>query len=188
MSRFQFPSYRTLPGLLVVLVLGLAMAFAACDSGGSNEDDSDNGSDNGRDVEQTFSVGVVEINDDYAYSEDNTVGVAYVIGGTMDTGTPVITLERGKTYEFSLESSVDSGPNDMSHPFYVGESADGGGANEFSDGVENGMATTGSVFFTPPSDAPSTLYLECGAHVYMGAGIEIVDASDSGSTNDDTGY
>lgn len=187
MSRSQFSSYKTLSRLLLVLVLGLAVSFAACDSGGSNEEDSDNG-DDGRDVEQTFSVGVVQTNDDYAYSNDNTIGVAYAIGGAMDTGTPVITLERGKTYEFSLESSVDSGPNDASHPFYVGESATGGGADQYTDGVENDMSSSGSVYFTPPSNAPSTLYLECGSHQFMGAEIEIIDGSSSGAEGGDPDY
>lgn len=186
MSRFQFSSYRTLPGLLLVLVLGLAMAFAACDSGGSNEDDSDNGSDNGdREVAESFTVGATEFNDDYAYREDNGAqGVAFSIGGQYDTGSAVITLERGKTYEFILESSVESGPVEASHPFYFGTSAQGAGSDAYDEGVEGANSTTGSVFFEVPSDAPSTLYFLCGSHVYMGGEIEITDASSSGNTGD----
>lgn len=167
--------------LYVLLVLVLAIGMGACDSTGTNGEGGENGDngENGEDVAQTFEVTVQSIDGtDYPYADQNNVGVAYAIDGEVGK---VITLERGQTYAFELQSSVESGPNSMSHPFYVGDTAEGQGGDEFSDGVENANATTGTVTFTPPTSAPDSLYYQCGAHVYMGGKMMIEDGT-SGNT------
>jgi len=166
---------RTL--LFTLLLTGaLTVGLVACDSGGSNDEDPGDNGDDG--VAQTFTVTVENIDSDYQYSDQNNVGVAYAIDGEVGR---TITLERGKTYEFDLQSSVDSGPEGLPHPFYMDRTAQGQGNDTFSSGVENGSATSGTVTFTPPDDAPDILYYVCGNHGYMGGDIEITDSS--GSSN-----
>lgn len=172
-------SFRLSIVLAVVVTMTLALGLAACDSGGSNRDDDDPNGDDG--IAQTYTVTVESIDDSYAYSDQNGIGVAYAIDGEVGR---TLTLERGKTYEFELESSVESGPEGFPHPFYVDRTAEGQGNDEFSEGVENAEATSGTVTFTPPTDAPDVLYYVCGNHVYMGGDIELTSSS---SSSDDSG-
>ena len=162
-------------GALGVAGLGATTFLAACDSNGSN---------GGESIAKTFQVTVEEIGSSYPYSDQNNLGVAYAIGG--DPGG-IITLERGERYEFALQESVASGPQDFPHPLYIGRTAEGQGGDEFSQGVENGKSTSGSVFFTPPSDAPDTLYYQCDNHVYMGGQIDIVGGQSGGNSDDGGG-
>lgn len=160
--------------LIVALSLVVVIGLAACDSGGSNSENGENG-ENGNAVAQTFEVTVESIEGtDYPYSDQNEVGVAYAIDGEIGAE---ISLERGETYEFDLGEGVESGPNGMPHPFYVGTTAEGGGGDEYGDGVENAGATSGTVTFTPPSSAPDGLYYQCGNHVYMGGDMTITGSS-----------
>ncbi|MFB6232330.1 MAG: twin-arginine translocation signal domain-containing protein [Salinibacter sp.] len=149
-------------GALGVVGAGAPSLLVACDSGGSN----------GGNVARTFEVTVEEITSSYPYSDQNNIGTAFAIDGGPGE---VITLERGRRYEFALQESVQSGagPAGFAHPFYIGRTAEGQGGDEFSQGVENAKSTSGSVFFTPPSEAPDTLYYQCDIHVYMGGKIEI---------------
>lgn len=168
--------------LLTTLAILLSVGLVACDSGGTSTDDDTQ--DDTETVAETFQVTVKSIDGtNYQYADQNDIGVAYAIGGEVGK---TITLERGKTYEFELGSGVDGGPNGATHPFYVGDTAEGGGGDEYSDGVSNAKVTTGTVTFTVPSDAPSTLYYLCDAHVYMGGDMSITDSS--GSSSDDGGY
>lgn len=157
---------RWIPHSLWVLLAFLVAAgiAVACDSSPNEEDE-------GPEIERTFSVTVESIDDSYAYSDQNNVGVAYAIGG--ETGK-VITLRRGKTYEFKLGDGVDP-----DHPFYIGNTAKGQKTNPYSNGVENANATTGSVLFSVPQSAPDSLYYECGNHVYMGGKMMIGSSSGS---------
>lgn len=168
-------------GVLGIAGVGASSLWVACDSGGAVNEKTGGGNDGGDDVAATYEVTVEEIDDSYPYSEQNNIGVAYAIDGEVGK---VITLERGKTYEFLLQGSVEDGPNGGTHPFYVGQTAEGQGGDEYSEGVENAKSTSGTVTFTPPSDAPSTLYYQCENHQYMGGEMEITDAQDSG----DGGY
>lgn len=183
----SFRLIRATVRCLLILVLAVAVVggLAACDSGGTGSENGENGTGNGEEVAQTYTVTVQEIDSSYPYSDQNNVGVAYAIDGEVGA---VITLERGKTYAFELESSVDSGPNSVSHPFYVGNTAEGGGSDEYSNGVENARATTGTVTFSVPSDAPDQLYYQCGNHVYMGGEMGIEDSSGGGSSGGSGGY
>ncbi len=158
-------------GLAGVAVGAGGSLLVACDSGGSNNDETSDGPNGGDDgVAQTFDVTVEEIGDSYPYSDQNNVGVAFAIGGEAGR---VITLERGKTYEFQLGDDVPS-----THPFYIGTTAEGQGGDEFRD--DPAKTSTGSVTFTVPSDAPDSLFYVCDNHVYMGGEMEITDSSGNG--------
>ncbi len=158
----------------------MTVGLVACDSSGSNAEDE---SDDGPDIAKTFTVTVEPVDDSYPYSEQNGIGVAYAIDGEIGKE---ITLERGKTYEFLLDPSVANGPNGSSHPFYIGETAQGAGGDAFRD--DPAKKTEGSVIFSPPSGAPDSLYYQCDLHVYMGGKMEITgstSSNDDGSGGDD---
>lgn len=143
----------------IALLFVVAGIGAACDSGGSNDDE------NPGEIAQTFTVTVQNASDSYMYSDSNEVGVAYAIDG--DVGK-VLSLERGKKYEFELGAGVDP-----FHPLYLGRTAKGQQTDPFENGVENAESTTGSVFFTVPTSAPDSLFYQCGNHVYMGGKMMI---------------
>ena len=85
---------------------------------------------------------------------------------------PIITLERGKTYEFDVNSA--------SHPFWIKTSQMTGTGDAYSNGVTNNGITSGKLTFTVPSDAPSVLYYNCQIHTEMTGKINIVDTNTSG--------
>jgi hypothetical protein len=179
MWLFRRPSIRATyrPLLFLALAGALIGGLAACDSGGTASETGDNGENGdgpGDEVDKTYTVTVADIDDSYPYSDRNSVGVAYAIDGEVGAE---ITLERGKTYAFELEPSVDEGPNGFPHPFYVGTTAEGQGGDEYGDGVDNAKAASGTVTFTPPTSAPDSLYYQCGNHVYMGGKMMIDDSS-----------
>ena len=83
--------------------------------------------------------------------------------------TPTLNFNRGYTYHFNLN---DTSTN--SHPFIITSSSSGGSFNdEYTNGVTNSRATTGILTLKVPSDAPSTLYYNCGYHSGMGGMIKI---------------
>ena len=85
--------------------------------------------------------------------------------------TKSLNLKKGFTYYFNVD---DSSTN--SHPLFIGTSSGGGNyINEYLSGITNSRATNGILSFTVPTDAPSTLYYNCGLHSNMGAEISIVD-------------
>ena len=164
LSRFALP----------LLVVALSIGLVACDSSGSDPPEDP---DDGTQVARTFSVTVTSIDGSYPFSDQNQNGLAYAINGEVGK---VITLERGQTYEFELGSGVDP-----DHPFYVAETAEGGGSSAFRDNPA--FQTTGTVTFTPPSAAPDSLFYECGNHVYMGGKMTITDTATGGDDEDDDG-
>jgi hypothetical protein len=85
---------------------------------------------------------------------------------------PIITLERGKTYEFDV--------NSPSNPFWIKTSQMTGTGDAYSNGVTNNGITSGKLTFTVPSDAPSVLYYNCQIHTEMTGKINIVDTNTSG--------
>ena len=83
---------------------------------------------------------------------------------------PTLTLVRGDTYTFNL--SLDG-----VFPFYIKTIASLGNTNTYDNGVLRNGATTGTVTFTVPYDAPTTLYYSCSTEFNMRGQINIVDAT-----------
>ena len=80
---------------------------------------------------------------------------------------PTITLIRGKTYEFDI--------NSPGHPFWIKLSQLTGAVDAYSSGITNNGTTNGKITFTVSSDAPDILYYTCQFHVAMTGRINIVD-------------
>ena len=77
---------------------------------------------------------------------------------------PVLYVRRGETYNFINNSGG-------SHPFQI-RTSNGGSA--YNTGVTNNGAASGTISWTVPMTAPSTVYYQCTAHSGMGNTINIV--------------
>ncbi len=93
----------------------------------------------------------------------------YTFNGSGFTGAadPELTLTRGETYVFEINASA--------HPFWIKTVAGTGSGNAFEDGVTNNGENVGLITFTVPSDAPDTLFYNCGVHSSMTNRINIID-------------
>ena len=79
---------------------------------------------------------------------------------------------RGGTYTINVNAN--------GHPFYL--TTDNGGnyvsgqyVGEYTDGVTGSRTQNGTLTITVPSDAPDTLYYQCGFHSAMGGAIRVQD-------------
>ena len=89
---------------------------------------------------------------------------------SLSGNDPTLTLERGKTYEFDIETS--------NHPFEIKQN---GSQDLYSMGIINNGIANGKLTFTVPNDAPSLLYYICKFHSGMTGTINIVDDNSNGS-------
>lgn len=85
---------------------------------------------------------------------------------------PDITLERGKTYEFNIDTP--------GHPFWIKTISSTGSGNSYSEGITNNGTANGIIVFKVPEDAPNQLYYNCQIHSSMSGIIKIVDLNPSG--------
>jgi len=85
------------------------------------------------------------------------------IGFTETTNDPILYLARGGVYEFVITSGG-------SHPFQIRVS-NGGAA--YNNGITNNGATSGTLRFEVPFNAPNTLFYQCTSHSGMGNTISI---------------
>ena len=103
------------------------------------------------------------------YNVTNTGSTAYVFdgGGLANASNPGLTLQRGKTYTFTL--------NVPGHPFLLKTVQVTGTASAYNDGVTNNGASSGVVSFTVPNNAPNTLFYICEFHSLMVGTITITN-------------
>jgi cyclophilin family peptidyl-prolyl cis-trans isomerase len=91
---------------------------------------------------------------------------AYTFSTYGDTANPSLTLYRGNTYKFVLDTA--------GHPFYImtepfktGLAEDDSTSVIYSSGVSGNGTEIGTVSFTVPTNAPDVLYYQCGNHEAM---------------------
>ena len=108
-----------------------------------------------------------------SYSVTNNSNGAYTFSGSAAGDNPNIgPLYKGGTYTFNVNAS--------GHPFYL---TTDNGTNfsagtyfgEYTSGVTGSRTDSGTVTFTVPSNAPDTLYYQCGNHSVMRGAITIKD-------------
>lgn len=94
---------------------------------------------------------------------------AYVFndGGFTNANNPDLTLVRGETYTFTI--------NSPGHPFYIKSSQGNGTSNAYNSNVTNNGTADGTITFTVPDDAPDTLFYNCQFHGAMTGTITITD-------------
>lgn len=108
-----------------------------------------------------------------SYNVTTTTG-AWVFSGNAHGNNPNIgPFYRGGTYTFNLSNATG-------HPFYLTEDSGAGFVagqyvDEWTGGVTNSRAESGSVTFVVPNNAPDVLYYQCGNHANMRGSIRIKD-------------
>jgi len=107
--------------------------------------------------------------DSINYDVTNTGTTAYVLNGgdLSNASNPDLTLERGKTYTFTINAS--------GHPFYIKTVQGNTTANAYNTGVTNNGTQDGTITFTVPMDAPDTLFYNCQFHSVMTGVLTIID-------------
>ena len=120
------------------------------------------------------------------YSVKNLAKGAYNFTHLENENNPEITLYRGNTYKFNVDAK--------GHPFYIMTepystmlSSDGSSSTLYTSGVDNNGADEGTVTFVVPTNAPNTLYYQCGNHdaMYGVLHVQTVDAGTQINVEDD---
>jgi len=104
--------------------------------------------------------------EDINFRVSNNLTNAYLIDYQAN---PALTLVRGNTYTFTL---VINGV----YPFFIKTQPTLGTTNQYNTGVTNNGATTGTITFTVPQDAPDTLYYVNPVQSNMQGVFNIVNA------------
>jgi len=99
------------------------------------------------------------------YNVTNNGSGNYLINGSSN---PTLTLTAGQTYTFNI--------NAVGHPFWIKTVNSTGNGNQYNSGVTNNNNGTdnGTIVFTVPYDAPSSLYYNCQFHSSMAGNISVV--------------
>ena len=95
---------------------------------------------------------------DYIFAQDSRY---FPLAAEND---PVLYVRRGETYHFINNTGG-------SHPFQI-RTSNGGSA--YNTGVTNNGAASGTIVWTVPMTAPSSVYYQCTVHSNMGNTINIV--------------
>lgn len=113
----------------------------------------------------TGSAGSTGVAGGVTYSVVNSGSSSYTIAGSTN---PTLTLIKGFTYYFNVSAT--------GHPFWIKTSAVTGTGSSYSSGVTNNGVDSGTVAFTVPFDAPSTLYYICQFHGGMVGTITVLNS------------
>lgn len=108
-----------------------------------------------------------------SYNVSTSGNSAFTFTGNAYGSNPNIgPFYRGGTYTFNVSTT--------GHPFYLTEDSGAGFisgqyVDEWTSGVTNSRATSGSITFIVPNNAPDELYYQCGNHASMRGTIRIKD-------------
>ena len=103
------------------------------------------------------------------YDVANSGMTAYTFtgNGLSNSTNPNITLQRGKTYTFTVDAP--------GHPFWIKSAQGTGSGDAYNTGVTGNGASNGTITFVVPGDAPAKLYYNCEFHAAMTGEINITD-------------
>lgn len=121
-----------------------------------------------KDVIQNVVITPTQQDESQVFIGDETFDVINIASGAYDIdgqSNPTLNLERGKTYVFNINAS--------GHPFWIKTAQVTGTSDAYNDGVTNNGTDSGTIVFTVPSNAPSTLYYNCQFHGSMAGTISI---------------
>jgi hypothetical protein len=104
----------------------------------------------------------------YTVTNDGTT--SYLINSAPN---PILTLQKGGTYTFNVSTFDGEG----GLPFWIKTSQVTGTSSSYDTGVTNNGTENGTITFTVPNNAPSTLYYICQYNDLMTGIINIVDGS-----------
>jgi hypothetical protein len=112
---------------------------------------------------------------DNIFNVTNSGASAYIINGASN---PTLNLSEGQTYTFNIAAT--------GHPFWIKTTPVTGTGNAYNNGVTNNGIANGTITFTVPYDAPSTLYYICQIHGVMQGQINIIDVPTPSPTTTET--
>ncbi|MEO9513574.1 MAG: hypothetical protein ABJN84_09930 [Flavobacteriaceae bacterium] len=103
------------------------------------------------------------------YNVTNQGASAYLFSGEglENAINPNLTLKRGETYEFTVSA--------LGHPFFIKSAQTTGTGDTYDSGVTNNGASSGTIEFTVPNNAPDTLFYICEFHSPMTGTLTITD-------------
>jgi hypothetical protein len=104
------------------------------------------------------------------FGKGNSLG--FIVNGVPGAS---LTLVRGKTYTFS----IDTGPM---HDFYISKNPRGWGGGTVTEGVDGNFTYKGYVTFKPSAATPDLVYYACRNHQYMGGEIHVVNPGEEGKS------
>jgi hypothetical protein len=94
---------------------------------------------------------------------------AYTVDGVQGR---TLTLERGVTYTFAMQSVP------AMHPFYLSTSSSGAGQGVLTAGVSGNFASGNQTLtFTPSAATPDIVYYQCSSHDMMGGRINVTTST-----------
>ena len=96
------------------------------------------------------------------YTVTNNGSGNYVINGSSN---PTLEIAEGKTIVFNV--------NAPGHPFWIKSVSSTGTGNAYNTGVTNNGTDNGTITWTVPYNAPSTLYYNCQNHSSMSGSIDV---------------
>jgi plastocyanin len=97
-----------------------------------------------------------------AFNVTNNGMTSYTINAQSN---PTLNLARGQTYTFQV--------NAIGHPFWIKSVQGTGAGNAFNTGITNNGTQSGTITFTVPEVAPSTLFYNCEFHPGMTGRINV---------------
>ena len=91
------------------------------------------------------------------------------VDGEAATSNPTLTLLTGQTYTFDVSASTF-------HPFWIKTLRSTGDGNAYTGSglSDNGVTSSTTITFEVPTDAPATLFYNCGNHPAMTGIITII--------------
>ena len=106
---------------------------------------------------------------DKSFTVENSGSSAYIFtgGGLDNASNPDLTLKRGETYTFVM--------NTPGHPFLIKTDGTLGTGDTYDEGVTGNGQESGEITFEVPMDAPNVLFYICEFHAAMAGTINIVD-------------
>ena len=103
----------------------------------------------------------------YEVSSPDNSAYSFSGNGLTDSSNPDLTLTRGQTYTFTVDSP--------GHPFWIKSVQGSGQSNAYNSGVTNNGSVNATITFEVPMDAPETLFYNCEFHSVMTGTITIID-------------
>ncbi len=173
--------------LLTIFLIGLVIAACSTDAESENEitttvneraenpgndqnygDDGDS-QDNDTNSGNTGYGASEETGSAVTYEISNSGASAYIFNGEgfNNEENPSITLKRGSTYTFVI--------NSPGHPFIIKTTQTTSDSDLYEEGISNNGIDTGTITFEVSADAPSVLYYICEFHASMSGVIAIED-------------
>jgi hypothetical protein len=111
---------------------------------------------------------------------DETDNVAYLFTPNGLTRNPTLTLYRGQTYTFDIDTP--------GHPFSIKTTRTSGALDRFTNGVDGFSIESGKITFTVPVNCPDVLFYVSDATVDTGGVFHVLDITENTAVDLDADF